>query len=247
MPISLFVKRDCIKDESDEEQEQGRRSSAGAARDLKSLLLAEVQAELSTTADRKEIDEMRASLRLIVSLSLLVFVIGTSHAYAQRRVPETGMWGVGGWIGAGVPMDASLDNGFGFAGNVERYVTPRVSIRGQLGGTWADIVGRHFTGTVNPVFLDGNVVYNWEGGNLHPFVTGGGGIYFYKSSIDGSRSMTDTKPGLDFGGGLELFFDRRTTMTAEALYHVVSSVDSALATFPDGKFWTFGVGVKRYF
>ena len=188
---------------------------------------------------------MRASLRLIVTLSLLV--IGAPYAYAQRQVPATGMWGVGGSIGAGVPSDASLENGLNLAGNVETYVTPRVSIRGQLGGTWADIVGRHFTGTVSPVYLDGNVVYNWEGGILHPFVTGGVGMYFYRSSIDGARNMTDTKPGLDFGGGLELFANRRTTMTFEALYHVVNEVDTSLATFNDGKFWTVGVGLKRYF
>jgi hypothetical protein len=188
---------------------------------------------------------MRASLRLIVTLSLLV--ISVPHAYAQARVPASGMWGVGGSIGAGVPADPSLENGLSFSGNVERYVTPRVSIRGQLGGTWADITGRNFTGTVNPVYLDGNVVYNWEGGILHPFVTGGAGLYFYQSSINGASSMTDTKPGLNFGGGVELFVDRRTTMTAEALYHAVGQVDTALATFPDGKFWTFGVGLKRYF
>src|SRR6516225_6836824 len=82
------------------------------------------------TSDRKEIDKMRASLRLIVTLSLLM--VGAPHAYAQRRVPETGMWGLGGSIGAGVPSDPSLANGFEFAGNLERYVTPRVSIRGQL-------------------------------------------------------------------------------------------------------------------
>jgi hypothetical protein len=188
---------------------------------------------------------MRASLRLIVTLSLLV--IGAPQAFAQRQVPATGMWGVGGSIGAGVPSDPSLENGLNLAGNVERYFTPRLSIRGQLGGTWTDIVGRNFTGSVNPAYLDANAVYNWEGGILHPFVTGGAGLYFYRSSIDGARSMTDTKPGLDFGGGVELFVDRRTTMTVEALYHVVNDVDTALATFPDGKFWTFGVGLKRYF
>jgi hypothetical protein len=59
--------------------------------------------------------------------------------------------------------------------------------------------------------------------------------------------MTDTKPGLNFGGGVEFFLDRRTTITGEALFHAVSEVDTALATFPDGKFWTFGVGLKRYF
>jgi hypothetical protein len=188
---------------------------------------------------------MRASLRLIVTLSLLV--VGAPQAYAQRRVPAAGMWGLGGSIGAGVPSDPSLANGLEVAGNLERYVTPRVSIRGQLGGMWSDIVGRHFTGTMKPVILDGNVVYNWEGGVLHPFVTGGGGLYFYRSSITGAPAMTDTRPGFDFGGGLELFYIRRTTMTAEALYHVVSQVDTPLTTFNQGQFWTFGVGVKRYF
>ena len=188
---------------------------------------------------------MRASLRVIVSLSLVV--ISASHAYAQRRVPAEGMWALGGSVGAGVPSDPSLANGLNLAGNLERYVTPRVSIRGQLGGTWSDIVGRHFTGTMNPVFLDGNVVYNWEGGKLHPFVTGGVGMYFYRSSINGAPAMTDTKPGFDVGGGLELFYNRRTAMTVEALYHAVGAVNSSLATFNDGQFWTVGVGVKRYF
>jgi len=188
---------------------------------------------------------MCASLRLIVALSLLL--IGAPQVYAQRRVPAEGMWGLGGSVGAAVPTDPSLDNGLNLAGNVERYVTPRVSIRGQLGGSWSDIVGRHFNGTVNPVFLDGNIVYNWEGGILHPYVTGGAGMYFFRSSIVGARGMTDTKPGLDVGGGLELFYNRRTAMTAELLYHAVGKVDTSLATFNDGQFWTFGVGVKRYF
>src|SRR5262249_28578562 len=130
---------------------------------------------------------MRASLRLIVTLSLLMF--GATDAFAQRRVPAAGMWALGGSVGAGVPSDPSLANGLDLAGNLEGYVTPRVSIRGQLGGTWSDIVGRHFTGTINPVFLDGNVVYNWEGGVLHPFVTGGVGVYRDRSFVNGAPGV----------------------------------------------------------
>jgi hypothetical protein len=96
------------------------------------------------------------------------------------------MWALGGSIGGSVPSDPSLGNGLELVGNVETYVTPRVSIRGQLGGGWSDIVGRGFTGTINPVFVDGNVVYNWEGGVWHPFVTGGVGIYHYRSLLDGA-------------------------------------------------------------
>src|SRR6516225_4795572 len=188
---------------------------------------------------------MRASLRLIVTLSL-VMLAGTA-AFAQRRAPAAGMWAIGGSVGAGVPSDPSLANGFDLAGNLEGYVTPRVSIRAQLGGTWLDVVGRHFTGTINPVFLDGNIVYNWEGGAVHPFVTGGVGMYRYRSLIDGAPAMTDTRPGVDVGGGLELFYHRRTAMTAEALYHAVSQVNTPVTTFNQGQFWTFGVGVKQYF
>src|SRR5262245_20943178 len=44
--------------------------SAGAARHLKPSMLAEVQLNTRIASDRKEIDKMRASLRLIVTLSL---------------------------------------------------------------------------------------------------------------------------------------------------------------------------------
>jgi hypothetical protein len=182
----------------------------------------------------------------IISSALLLAAISSTSALAQR-VPAGGMWALGGSVGAGVPSDPSLANGLGFAGNLERYLTPRVSVRGQLGGEWSDVVGRHFTGTVNPVYLDGNVVYNWEGGVLHPFVTGGVGMYRYRSSIAGAVQGTDTRPGVDVGGGLEYFYRRHATFTAEALYHVVNKVDTPVTTFNNGQFWTFGVGVKRYF
>ena len=188
---------------------------------------------------------MRASLRAFVTVSLLT--IGSSQAFAQRRTPAAGMWALGGSVGASVPTDPSLGNGLDLAGKLEGYLTPRVSIRGQLGGMWSDVVGRNFTGTVSPFFVDGNIVYNWEGGVVHPFVTGGVGMYRYRSSILGAPAMTDTRPGVDVGGGLELFYHRRTAVTAEVLYHAVSQIDTPVTAFNQGQFWTFGVGLKQYF
>ena len=188
---------------------------------------------------------MRTSFRVVVALSVLL--IGATQASAQRRAPSTGMWALGGSIGGSVPSDPSLSNGLEFAGNVETYVTPRVSIRGQLGGAWSDIVGRGFTGTINPVFVDGNIVYNWEGGVWHPFVTGGVGIYHYRSLLDGAGNGSDTRPGVDLGGGVEYFYSRRGTITFETLYHAVNEVNTPLTTFNKGQFWTVGVGLKRYF
>ena len=102
-------------------------------------------------------------------------------------------------------------------------------------------------GTVSPVFVDGNIVYNWEGGVWHPFVTGGVGLYHYRSSENGVGNGSDTRPGANVGGGIEYFYSRRGTITFETLYHAVSEVHTPLATFNEGQFWTFGVGVKRYF
>ena len=185
----------------------------------------------------------------VFGLSLLV---GLPQAEAQRRapvpprVPDEGMWAVGGSLGVALPNDASLSNGFDLAGNLEGYLTPRVSVRGQVSGAWWDIVGRGFSGTISPVVFDGNLVYNWEGGKWHPFVTGGAGVYHYRADINNGIDGSDTKFGGDFGGGVEYFFTRRSTITGEGLYHAVSTFASPAATF-DGSFWTFRAGLKHYF
>src|SRR5438445_765349 len=102
---------------------------------------------------------------------VLILGIAASPAFAQRRTPATaarapapGMIGVGASIGADIPADPSLDKGLDVAGTIEGYLTSRVSVRGQVGAAWWDIVGHRFAGTVKPIYVDGNLVYNWEGG-----------------------------------------------------------------------------------
>ena len=119
-------------------------------------------------------------------------------------------------------------------------------MRGQLAVGWWDIVGRHFTGTVSPVSLDGNIVYNWEGGKWHPYATGGVGMYRYRSNETLVPNGADTRVGLNVGGGVEYFFTRRSTVTGEALYHGVGAFNTPLATFK-GSFWTVAGGLKHYF
>jgi hypothetical protein len=167
-------------------------------------------------------------------------------ASAQRRVPDTGMFGVGASIGATVPTDDSFKNGPEVAGNIEAYLTPRVSLRGQVGVAWWDITGRGFTGSVKPLRVDGNVVYNWEGGVWHPYLTAGAGLYRFNSAITGARDGSDTKAGADLGGGIEYFFTRHATITGEFLYHKVGGFASPATTFADGSFWSFAIGAKAY-
>jgi hypothetical protein len=184
--------------------------------------------------------------RPIGIVTLLALLIGVSPLLAQRRAPDTGMVGVGVSAGVDIPSAAALDKGLDLAANIEGYLTPRVSVRGQLGGAWWDIVGQRFTGTVKPLYVDGNIVYNWEGGAVHPYVTAGIGMYrfrFEQAGLEGS----DTKAGFNFGGGVEYFFTPRATVTGEALYHKVDAFATPVTAFGDGSFWRIAMGMKTYF
>jgi outer membrane protein with beta-barrel domain len=185
---------------------------------------------------------------------LLVLAFGVSPADAQQRrraaaarAPAPGMVAVGASIGADLPMDPSLDNGLDVAGTIEGYLTSRVSVRGQVGAGWWDIVGHRFTGQVKPIYFDGNLVYNWEGGAIHPYVTAGLGMYKFRSTEAGAVEGSDTKAGFNIGGGLEYFFTPRATFTGEALYHKVEGFNTPLAGFGDGSFWRLALGMKAYF
>ncbi len=185
----------------------------------------------------------------LLALVIAALFVSAGSAVAQERtpVPNTGMWAIGGAIGAGTPSDPSLSGGLDMTGNIERFLTPRFALRGQFGGEWSDIVNRGFTGTISPVFLDGNAVYNFEGGVWHPYITGGLGMYRYRAFENLAPAATDTTLGLNVGGGLEYFANRRVTVTGEILFHDIGQVATPLTTFNKGQFWTFTAGLKRYF
>ena len=92
---------------------------------------------------------MRVAL-IAAALGLLILAVGVAPASAQRRAPAREMWGAGLSIGVADPTDPSLDKGLELAGNLERYLTSRVSIRGQLGGAWWNVVGRRRRGPLTP-------------------------------------------------------------------------------------------------
>src|SRR5262249_35035762 len=100
---------------------------------------------------------MLIGIALVASMAAVAAPAAAQRRTAPRtqpRTPATGMWAVGGSVGAAAPMDAALQNGIDLAGNVERYLTPRVSVRGQIGASWWDIQGHSFAGTVRPFFAD---------------------------------------------------------------------------------------------
>jgi opacity protein-like surface antigen len=194
------------------------------------------------------------ALTIAASFMALTLVAGSANAQDRGRrdpdrygpVPAPGMIGIGGSFATSWPGDPSFAQGLTMAGNGEAYFTRRVSLRVQVSGSWWDIQNRGFDGDAKPIAYEGNVVYNFEGGRTHPYVTGGVGLYDYRFH-EGPSSGSATKPGFDVGGGLEYFVQRHTTLTGEFLFHdVAGPVRSPATTFNTSNYWSFTVGVKRY-
>ena len=81
---------------------------------------------------------------------------------------------------------------------------------------------------------------------MHPYLTGGVGVYHYHGSETATQDRSDTKAGVNIGGGVEVFFSRSAAFTGELSYHKVGAFTAPTTTFNDGSFWRFGAGAKIY-
>jgi hypothetical protein len=182
-------------------------------------------------------------MRQICVSSVLIMVLAVpSLSLAQRRVPATDSAAIGADVGLFLPREEALDTGPTVEGFYEYYFAPRTSVRIGLG--WANPeFDREEDDSLRYVRIATDLVYNWEGGAIHPFVGAGLGVYFLQLR-DNGRDLGDSesKLGGTVFGGLEFFTSRRVSVKAEARYHLVSDVDSLN---PDGLALT--IGLKKYF
>src|SRR5688500_15415148 len=172
---------------------------------------------------------------------LTLTAIVASPAFAQARVPDTGMMAAGGEVGFFVPDD-EFETAPIFGGLFEYYVTPRVGLRGSVLFTDPEF-DRGTDDSLRHARLGFDVIYNWERGRWHPFVGGGLGAHMLQVKENG-RSLGDSRNelGVTGLGGVEYFFNRRTTFKIEGRVFFVDDFDSS---DPSGIAVTFGV--KRYF
>jgi len=181
--------------------------------------------------------------RLISGLVTLGLLVGVhARAAAQERTPAAGSAAIGIDVGAFVPPAAELNNSLLLNVLYEYYVTPRVSLRTDVG--WAspsfNSGGVSSLRTV-PVRLDLN--YNWEGRRWHPFVGTGAGVYFMQfRSNQQVFGDTEHKLGFNLGGGLEYFVHRQVSLKGEGRYHFI---EDTRGHDPSGLAIT--AGLKTYF
>jgi Outer membrane protein beta-barrel domain len=182
--------------------------------------------------------------RLTLSwLTLALLVVVPQIASAQReRVPNAGTVAAGIDVGAFIPTNDALANSALINVLYEYYATPRVSFRTGFG--WSNpAFGSGPVDSLRQMPLKLDVNYNWEGGRWHPFIGTGVGAYFLQFRSNGSSiGETETRFGLNTGGGLEYFFNRNVALKGEGRYHAVTN---ARGQDPSGVALT--AGLKTYF
>jgi len=124
-----------------------------------------------------------------------------------------------------------------FTGSFEYYSDPRVSWRGLLGTTSFD--AGNSGEDIDFIFLDANVLYNWEGGRIHPYVTGGVGLYQKNASSGLPSGFDETVFGLNGGGGIDWFLGSRWAIEFEGTLHGLTGEDPNTILFGTAgfKFW----------
>ena len=129
-------------------------------------------------------------------------------------------------------------------GFLEYYMTPRAGLRATVG--WADLSfeDREDEDSQRQFKLALDLLYNWEYGKVHPFVSGGGGVWFLQEKDNGDNfGDGETAGGLTFGGGLDYFITRTATVKFEGRYDWVAVDDGR----PDPSGVSLTVGVKKFF
>ena len=183
----------------------------------------------------------------IRSLTLVcTLVLGmAAPAFAQRdgrRVPHQGSSAVEGEVGLFMPTQDGMSTGPTVEGAYEYYLTARNSLR--LGAGWANPkVDREHSDSTRQVRLGADLIHNWEGGAVHPFVGVGVGSYFLQPMDNGdSFGPSNTRVGARFLGGIEFFTARTFSVKGEARYDAVMKANGYN---PSGL--SLSIGVKSYF
>ena len=183
---------------------------------------------------------MQSSLRqFILFASFLAFAASAS---AQGRVPATESGAIGGDIGVIAPRAEQLQSGLTLEGFYEYYFMPRTSVRLGLG--WANApFDREDDDSIRTLRVPIDIVYNVEGGQVHPFLGAGIGIYFLQPRDDGESSGdSETKLGATIFAGAEFFTGRTLSIKGEARYHIVGETFGV-----DQGGLAVTIGVKTYF
>ena len=149
---------------------------------------------------------------------------------------------VGAEVGVFSPRQSGMGTGPDIDGFFEHYLDSRNSIRADLG--WMQAKQNNDSNkSVREIRLAGDLVHNWEGGAIHPFVGAGLGAYFLQPRVSGSNNGNgSTQFGGNILGGVEFFTAKTFAVKAEGRYHIVTKWNGY-----DPSGFALTIGLKSYF
>jgi outer membrane protein with beta-barrel domain len=145
----------------------------------------------------------------------------------KHVTPPPGTWAAGADLGFVNPIgDEDVDLEPFADGYIEHFFTSNVSLRGMLSlysFNGPDLPPPSSDG-VDILAINADVLYQWEGGSVHPFVTGGLGFYDYSSDFEDDG----LELGLKVGGGANFYLTKAFAIKVEGDFHETTAerVDS---------------------
>ena len=163
-------------------------------------------------------------------------------AAAQPRMPHKDAGALGAEVGVFLPRQNGMTTGPEIDGFYEYYLTARDSLR--VGAGWANPKQEaNSDARTRTIRLGVDLIHNWEGGAVHPFVGVGLGTYFLQPRVSGTNlGSSATKLGGTLLGGVEFFTSDTFAVKGEARYNIVTKSGPY---DPSGLSLT--IGVKSYF
>src|SRR5258706_14819302 len=120
----------------------------------------------------------------LLTLGLACLLGLPAAASAQGRMPHKDAGAIGGEVGVFLPRQSGMTTGPALEGFYEYYLTARNSIR--VGAGWANPkVESNDIDSTRQIRIAVDLVHNWEGGKVHPFVGAGLGTYFIQARHNG--------------------------------------------------------------
>jgi len=172
--------------------------------------------------------------------------LSSSMALPATTAPSDGDMAISFNAGFANAFDDTFDDVEpAFTGTFEYYTSPRISWRGLLGTMSFDAEppSPGDSLSVDATFLNANIVYNWEGGRVHPYVTGGIGAYDKSASSnlpsEISSKFDETAFGVNGGGGLDWYLGESWALKFEGVVHALAGEDPKTIVIGTAgvKFW----------
>lgn len=182
-------------------------------------------------------------LRHLCALTAAVVLFAwISPAAAQSRQPGAGSAALGADAGLCVGAD-EFHVGFAPSVSGEYYVADRLSLR-VLGGWSRNEFIDQDARYLEQLRASANLVYNFEYGVWHPYVTAGVSGHRLRTLMDDVEdSGWSSKFGVNAGVGVEYFARPTVSVKVEGAFYLVRQGD--LAVEPSGAI--LSIGLKKYF